>query len=87
MYNKIWKFEYIANAHDLINLHPYFKYEHFTPAFLLQNNLCEFTGQEYKFQGDFLLKTGFKPSLRFLLYKTKSDTDFIWQIQLISFKG
>ena len=39
-------------------------YEHFTPAFWLQKNFCEFTLQEHKFKGWYCTQ---KPDLNFVL--------------------
>ena len=39
-------------------------------------------------KGDLYLKTLFKSSFqRFLVYKNQSDSDLVWQIQLISIKS
>ena len=59
-------------------------YEHFTPAFLLHNNLCEFPALiEHKFKRWFCTP---KPFLRFLVYKNKSDSDLVWQTQIKKIK-
>ena len=49
-------------------------YEHFTPDFRLHNNLWEINNTNST--GDFELKD-----------KNKSNSELVWQIQLISIKG
>ena len=70
-------------------------YEHFTPAFWTQNNLCETTLEHKSKRLILYTKTGFKRSfLRYLIYKNKSELKiyidfYFWKMYFerhISFK-
>ena len=50
-------------------------YEHFTSAFWLQNNLCEFTTENTHSKGDFVLKNRFEKFV--LVYKINLSQKYI----------
>ena len=65
--SQIYLKKLVLSGHLIKNLYTRkFFYEHFTPAFWLQNNLCEFITQEHKFKRWFYTKKqGWKFTLKF----------------------
>ena len=76
-----WSFNLEKRILNIKNKKSKILYKHFTPAFVIHSTRTQIQ------KVILYSKTGFKRAFKNFCYKNKSNSDLVWNIQLISNKG